>query len=398
MSTDPIHVACLIAHSPDADLESLRAFVHQLEADVAPVLEEATGVPWRFHTEEPTRIGSDDPRRPSDFLDEASLRMVEGPYDGVAVITDVALVSRGHRVAPGLASRAARVAVLSTRPLRLSPRGEPTRSLGSAAARWNGGALLMHLLGHLLGLGHRPPEDGSVMSPFRMVAQRRELPAFDTQSLQSLRRSATEFPEREHRESGWISEIAFHLSSAARHARTVAVAVWRSRGPFLPLHLPRLSTAAVAPAVILVFTAEIWDAGFHMTGPEVWLFAALSILGSTAYLAMAQDLFLPRREKRLHTEHLAVVNVAIVLVLFTAVTGLFVLLIGLMLVVQIFIFPPDLIREWPSLALGPANIGLADQIRIAALISTIGVLTGALAGGLESRTLLRHLALFDSDP
>nr|MBA2670334.1 hypothetical protein [Gemmatimonadota bacterium] len=70
----------------------------------------------------------------------------------------------------------------------------------------------------------------------------------------------------------------------------------------------------------------------------------------------------------------------------------------LMLLIQIFLFPPNLIREWPSLDLGSAVITLVDQVRIAALISTIGVLTGALAGGLESRDVIRHLGLFEREP
>ncbi|MEX2470875.1 MAG: hypothetical protein WEA34_01755 [Gemmatimonadota bacterium] len=74
------------------------------------------------------------------------------------------------------------------------------------------------------------------------------------------------------------------------------------------------------------------------------------------------------------------------------------MLMLLMLGVQMFIFPPDLIREWPSLELESVTIEFADQLRIAALISTIGVLTGALGGGLESRDVIRHLALFRSSP
>ena len=69
--------------------------------------------------------------------------------------------------------------------------------------------------------------------------------------------------------------------------------VLASWAPLLALHLPRLATAAVAPSLILVFTAEIWDAGFHMTGPNVGLLATVSILGSALYLVLAQRLILP---------------------------------------------------------------------------------------------------------
>jgi hypothetical protein len=398
LSDTEIHVAVLPLPSPNMCADGLTAFAGRLGEDVRPALEEATGIRWVFHVQEASRLPTEVPHRPSDFLDAASLRMVEGPFDAVVVVTDVALVSRAQRVVPGLVSSVGRVLVLSTRELRVAPRGEPSPTLESGPVRWNAATLLLHLLGHALGLDHRGEPAGSVMSPFSIDPARQGLPAFSERSRGRLGRLATEFPEREDRDEGTLSELAFHLSSAARHPRKVLTPVWRSRAPLLPLYLPRLSTAAVAPAFILVFTAEIWDAGFHMTDGGVWLFALVSVLASTIYLSVAQNLFLPHKEKRFHTEHLAVVNVAILLIVLFAILGLFLMLILLMLVIQIFIFPPDLVREWPSLELGTAVITLSDQIRIAALISTIGVLTGTLAGGLESRELLRHLALFRRDP
>lgn len=172
----------------------------------------------------------------------------------------------------------------------------------------------------------------------------------------------------------------------------------RSRAPLLPLHLPRLTTTALIPTFILVFTAEIWDAGFHMTGTAVGSYAVFSVLASAVYLVTAQNLFLPDEEKRFHTQHLAVANVAIFLTILGATLGLFLMVGLLMLGIQIFIFPVDLVREWPSLELDLATVTLADQFRIAGLISTIGVLTGALGGGVESRDVIRHLALFGSEP
>ena len=375
-----LHVAVVAAHSPAASADALTAFARRLADDVAPVLEEASGTRWAFHPEERVGLPGDEPRRPSDFLGPGSLRMVEGPYDAVVVVTDVGVISRQQHLVPGLASPVARLLVLSTRELRRSPRGEPTLSLDHEGIRWNAATLLLHLLGHTLGLEHERRGSGTIMAPFEVDTARRELPAFSGQSCRRMTRLAHDFPEREDVDEGTFSEILFHLSSAARHPWQILRTLIRSRAPLLPLHLPRLSTAAVAPAFILVFTAEIWDAGFHMTDQEVWLFAALSILASAAYLPVALSLLLPRKERRFHTEHLAVVNVAILLNVALAIIGLFVMLVLIMLLVQIFIFPPDLVREWPSLELGSATITLVDQLRIAALISSIGVLTGALAG------------------
>ena len=393
-----IHVGLLVAHAPGASVEELEAFAARLADDVAPRMAEVTGVRWRFHPEEATRLSTDDPHRAADFLDTASLRMVEGPYDAVVVVTDVALVSRRQRIVPGLVSSVGRVLIIATRDFRVSPRGEPVRQISSDAVRWNAATLVLHLLGHALGLEHAHPGEDTVMRPFEIHPERQGVPSFGARARQRLGRYAERFPQRTSEDGGGLSELAFHVASAARHPRQVLATVWRSHAPLLPLYLPRLTTAALAPAVILVFTAEIWDAGFHMTNREVWTFAPIAVLLSTVYLCMAQTVFLPQKERRFHTEHLAVVNVAIAIVLLFAVVGLFVMVGLLMLAVQLYVFPPDLVRAWPSLDLGTAVITLMDQVRIAALISTIGVLTGALGGGLESRNVLRHLALFRRVP
>ncbi|MFW5905426.1 MAG: hypothetical protein ACOCUO_01100 [archaeon] len=41
---------------------------------------------------------------------------------------------------------------------------------------------------------------------------------------------------------------------------------------------------------------------------------------------------------------------------------------------------------------------LVDLVRVGAFISTLGVLSGALAGGIENRMAPRHLALFRDRP
>lgn len=123
MTTPEINVGVMIAHSPSSELGRLKDFAVRMISDVNAQLNAATAAEWISHVEEPARLNKDDPRLPSDFLDEASLRMAEGPFDIVIVITDVALVSRRHAIVAGLASPVSRVAVISTRKLLVTPRG-----------------------------------------------------------------------------------------------------------------------------------------------------------------------------------------------------------------------------------------------------------------------------------
>jgi hypothetical protein len=156
--------------------------------------------------------------------------------------------------------------------------------------------------------------------------------------------------------------------------------------------MPGLATAAVAPTLLLVFTAEIWDAGLSMAPGVLWAYALGSIVAATLYLLLVQHLFFPAQEKRVITEHLAIVNVSIFLTVLLAMLGLFLMVTALMLILIVCVFPPGLIATWPTL--GHPAVALSDKLRLAAFISTLGVTTGALAGGLESRTVIRNMAFF----
>ena len=76
--------------------------------------------------------------------------------------------------------------------------------------------------------------------------------------------------------------------------------------------------------------------------------------------------------------------------------GLFALVWGIMLVIELVVFPPNLMSDWPNLE--DPTVGFVDLVRTGAFISTIGVLSGALAGGLENRAIVSHLALFLDRP
>ncbi|WP_225332950.1 hypothetical protein [Halomicrobium urmianum] len=390
-----VDVGVLVAYEPDGDVDALRSFTERMTADARAELASATDADWAFYVEEPTRLPDSRSRRASEFLDDATHRMVEGPYDVTVVVTDVTVTSSRDRYVPGLASPLARTAVVSTRILRSRRRDEPMRALDAPAVRWNAATLCCHLVGHVLGARHADA-DGGLMEPFRFDPDRRSVPSFDATAERHLERIAAEVPDEEASPRGRLRRLAFHGLSAARNPRQVARALVDSRAPLLPLSLPKLATAAVAPTLVIVFSAESWDVGFHLDNATAGLFAVVSVFAAALYLLFVQNLSFPRERHRLITEHTALVNVTVFLILLGAMAGLFALVAGIMLVIEFVVFPPDLMANWPSLE--DPSVSVVDMVRTGAFISTVGVLSGALAGGLENRAIVRHLALFHDRP
>ena len=110
-------------------------------------MKNATGIPWSFDITDPSQLATDAARRPSDFLDDTSLRMTEGPYDMMLVITDVALATVKNRVDAGFTSTVARIAMISTRKLITTGRKQPMLSLNDDRVRCNAATLFLHLVG-----------------------------------------------------------------------------------------------------------------------------------------------------------------------------------------------------------------------------------------------------------
>lgn len=391
-----LNVGVLLTYTVGSELQQLENFATTLASDVTAEMQQATGLSWHFHLVEPDTLETNEPRMPSDYLDSASMHMAEGPFDLMLVITDVALMSRKRRVEAGLASLISHTLIISTRKLTTAARGEQPRRLSAAAVRWNAAALLLRLLGRISGLKQHGRKSSDVMAPYVFRPDREDIPRFNALERQQLHKRSSQLPERELHGGNALATFIFHILMVLKHPWQVFSPLLRNGAFLLALSLPGLATAAVAPTFLLVFTAEIWDVGLNMSNRTAAIYAVCSILGASFYLVRVQTLFFPRKEKSVLTEHLALANAVIFLSILLACIGLFVMVTLLMLVLEIYIFPPGLMNTWPTLE--APQILFGDKFRLAAFIATVGVTTGALAGGLESRTLIRHLALFRDRP
>lgn len=390
-----MNVGILIAYGKTESKDELTTYARQLIRDVKGELDDSTGIPWIFDLTESHKLDNDNSRLPSDFLDSASQSMAEGPYDLVTVVTDVGLMSRKNQIVPGLSSSVSRIVVISTRKLIATGRNQHILTFDHPRVKKNGAALFLHLVGHILGLRHTSAIKSKVMGMEEFDRDLKEIPAYSADEKLILQQRALKAPDRELLGGNDLEAFIFHVLMTLRHPRNFLKPLLQNGAILLPLSLPGLATAAVAPAIILIFNAEIWDVALGMTNFTATFFAVISIMLASFYLVRVQSLFLPRKEKRVLTEHLAVANSVIYFSIFLACIGLFLLVGGLAMIIIIYVFPPDLMQAWPTL--NRPEIMLGDKIRLAVFISTIGVTTGALAGGLESRAVIQRLALFRKD-
>lgn len=389
MSDGPraVEVGVLIAPTPAGD--GIEPFAGQLIGDVGAELEKASGRSWRFQPGETLKLETDDNHSGADFVGEASLRLAEGSFDLMIVITDAPLLSAQDRIVSGVASPLTRICVLSTRQLRKAARG-PDLPLDASAVRWNAATLLLNLIGRVLGA--RPDARDGAMARFVIdPARGRAEPYVPRKEIRSL---SDRFVEREYRVTGGVSSLWAHIRSIAHDPKLLVQGLIRNHAPFLALRLPGLAAAAIAPVFLLVFTAEFWDAGLGMTNATAIAYAVVSICAATLYLAFSQRLFLPRKDSPVIPRHLAVANVVIFLTILLGIVGLFAMLVLITLAIELWVFPQGLISTWPTLQ--DPEVTLLDKLRLAIFISTIGVTTGALAGGLQRRNIFRQLALFET--
>lgn len=372
----------------------VKDFAEKVISKVSPELILATGIPWTFDYAGENFLSSDGPRMSAEFLPESGRRMAEGPYDLLIIVTDVDLISRKNKSVPGLASPVTRMLSISIRQLALTKRGESNYQLSDEIMQANAANLLLHLIGHIIGL--KEDKQSPIMRPFVFRKDNVRIGHFSAEEREKLLKDSHQLPEHELRGGSALASLFFHMIMGFKHLDKVIWPLLKNKSIFLSLSLPGLATAAVAPCLLLVFTAEIWDVGINMSDTTAILFAGICILFASFYLTSVQSLLLPRKEDYILTEHLAVANVVIYLSIFMACLGLFILLLAAMLLIEIYIFPEGLMLTW--LTIERNSVGFWDQFRLAAFISTVGVATGALAGGMEGSSILKHLALFKREP
>ncbi|WP_230532083.1 alkaline shock response membrane anchor protein AmaP [Microvirga roseola] len=130
------------------------------------------------------------------------------------------------------------------------------------------------------------------------------MPSFGKAPRRLLNEALAKVPEPDLPGTVWLDKLRIHLTVAARHPRDVIDPALRSWARMLPLSLTGITTAAVTPTFVMLFTDEFWWVGMHLDPAYVWSAAIAAILVATCLVPLSQRLFFPHREKRVPEQYI----------------------------------------------------------------------------------------------
>jgi hypothetical protein len=256
--------------------------------------------------------------------------------------------------------------------------------------------LMLHLLGHLNGLGHSP-DKASLMAEARAVESLDSREDFRPEELERLRRKLGEVADlrlEEQEEGARLHPWAFHLT-VAWHNRADLWRNVRQLQPWLfPLRLSRLTLAGASALLVLLITAEAWDLGMGQSLPGVVTFALVSLVGSSLFVLTRQKLWAGRTERRL-SEQAAVTNLSMLATVLWGMATTYAVMFALALSFSRLFFRPALERAWAATVDVPLD--LERRLVFSGFVATLGLLIGALGASFEEETYFRHVAHVDSE-
>ena len=176
-------------------------------------------------------------------------------------------------------------------------------------------------------------------------------------------------------------------------ARVVTGNIWlllgmlRANRPWrLALRLMRVLAAAFAAGVFALVTSDIWRLADYLGPLRLTVIALGSVAGITVTIMVTTGLW-ERSPHPAAREQVILFNIVTTATVGIGVAVLYLALFAVMLAAALLLVPGDLL----STQLGhPA--GVADQVRLAWLATSIATLGGALGAALESRETVREAA------
>lgn len=333
---------------------------------------------------------------PTDLLERARQLRDDQQLDLAIVITSSDLVSRYKPFSFAVISNALDGLVVSTSqidPRASDPDADHDTRIHALASRI--GDLVIHSMGHWLGLRHDPDAE-NLMYDINSLADLDRAHTLTDEQLKSMRQVLTDIADQRLEEGSGrrVSATTFYLRAAWENRGEIVDAVRRASPWAFPFRLSRFTAAGVSAAVVLLMTAESWDMATSLSDIKCITLLVLAVTLATAYIAYRQRLLLARSGHRI-TEQIVTSNVSALTIVGVGMLFTFLLLFGLALVSGWLLFPARVTNGWAAAIEAPLT--LRHYLRMSTTVGALGIIIGALGASFEPLHHFRHVVFVDEE-
>lgn len=342
---------------------------------LATLREQFPGYDWRIEALDRRTFEPKGTLRPLDLLELGAEEKLHRRWDFALVVVPNELTPRQRIFAMGVPSSALEVAVLSSARMTLDE-ALPERLQ----------ALALHLLGHLFGLEHS--DDGPMVPP---TLERLEPSPFTPDQHALVRNNLKEIADPRLEEMGtrWNAP-SFYWRSFRSDPKSIVRSIWNYSPWRIPLYLGRMTAAVVASLLVLLLTAETWEAGSNVATGGLVFGVTVSIIIATLFVFFGQHLDQVGRGQG-WSEQLARSRIVVFSTLLIGMIFLWVVLFFLLLVAS-FALPTDVTTVWAGTPSGDL-----PRIKYVSFMACIGILAAALGGNLEEEDKIKAELFFDEE-
>ena len=313
--------------------------------------------------------------RPLDLLEVGAEEKLHRRWDYALVVVTNELQPRRRISTLGVPSSALETAVMSSARL-----GHTSLLPGQLAA------LAQHLLGHLLTLDTR--DEGPMRPPEAHLLELQPFPEDQANEVIDLLYDVTDARLEEKRPT-W-NTITFYVHAFFEDWWGILKSIW-GYGPWrIPLYLGRLTAAVAVSLLLLLLTAESWQAGSHAG----WLTLTIGTFGAII-LASTFVFFGQRLDQvgrgRGWSEQLARSHIVLYGTLLAGMVSLWLAMFALILVASFFL-PIAVTATWAGF--DPSEL---PRLKYIVFLANIGMVAAALGGNLEEEDAIKAELFFDEE-
>lgn len=334
---------------------------------------------------------------PTEYLDWATAQRDLWGWDHVIVFIEPDLQTQQKPQAWACISRSLDSAVIST--ARIDPRADDPNSESrqrQAALSRRVKTLALRCLGHLWGLS--PVEvDDNVMRPVDDVSQLDTASFFSDPQLATLQDNLQRIADlrlEEEQQARRLPWWNFYPRAAWRNRREIVAGIRQARPWQMPARLSRLTLAALSTVLVLIMTAEAWELSGHQTAGQVVGLSVVAVIATVVYVLVRQRLLLRRQQSRL-SEQVVTTNLTTIGIIGTGILTMYACLFALTLLIGMALFDASLVASWS--ASRPATIGWDEYCTFAAVVSSAGIVIGAMGASFEGQHYFRHITYVDEE-